>query len=304
MPATLHLILLAATSASAARLYSQPHAVPVAAAGTSSEGFVSVPLLNAVVRSGVIWTASFCCGAFVQGAVQATVKGSSGRRLTSRERDECAMHEAGHCVALLTMETHPDCINLEAVKVNRRRHKDGNMGATTVASSDMTRESAYMRLVLFMCGDAAEETVKTRLTKRRSVDGTPWNGGAESSDSDGSLAQELARRMMVTATTTSKEDRENVKTILEHARMDALGIVRNNSRALRTLADEVNKRGHMTRAAIDATLKAMGVIVQPAVLAGLIWLEDYDMKQEAAGEREGDGDHIPTRAYSTSKRRK
>ncbi len=42
-------------SASATRLSTQPHAVPVAAAGTSSEGYVSVPvqervpLLNAVV---------------------------------------------------------------------------------------------------------------------------------------------------------------------------------------------------------------------------------------------------------------
>ena len=83
------LILLAATSASATRFSSQPHAVPVTADGTSSEGYISVPvqervpLLNAVVRRRVVWTATFCCVAYVQGVVQAMVKRSRRRRYTS-----------------------------------------------------------------------------------------------------------------------------------------------------------------------------------------------------------------------------
>ena len=87
MLATLH--LLAATSASATRFPSQPHAVPVTADGTSSEGYISVPvqervpLLNAVVRRRVVWTATFCCVAYVQGVVQAMVKRSRWRRYTS-----------------------------------------------------------------------------------------------------------------------------------------------------------------------------------------------------------------------------
>ena len=87
MLATLH--LLAATSASATRFSSQPHAVPVTADGTSSEGYISVPvqervpLLNAVVRRRVVWTATFCCVAYVQGVVQAMVKRSRWRRYTS-----------------------------------------------------------------------------------------------------------------------------------------------------------------------------------------------------------------------------
>ena len=82
---------------------------------------------------------------------------SRGHRLTSRERDECAIHEAGHCMALLTMETQdPDGIFLQAVEVRHRMRNDGVMGTTTSSrNADMTREGAYMRLVNCMCGDAS-----------------------------------------------------------------------------------------------------------------------------------------------------
>ena len=70
-----------------------------------------------------------------------------------------------------------------------------------------------------------------------------------------------------------------VEALLEQAAEDATSIMRNNTLALEALAAGLKKRRFLNRAQIDALLKARGLHLQSANLAGLHWLAEYDKEQ-------------------------